>query len=312
MSKQFRLQNRLTTIIRRIVQISAFLFINYIIIETIFSINLIAFEAMVKILPIQNSPRNPLSKGAGIVEYMFFYMAEGVFPFFLLAIFILIILFSGRWFCGWICPIGTIQDALAAIPTNKKTVKMETHNTLLNLKFGIIILLILIIVPLGISKTTDFIFYIRLKENLGGLAQKPVSFFSLSEYIFVFLPNLIEDMIAKKGLAPMFKSFWVFLIFIFYLILLIVAIYYPRVYCKYFCPFGAFASAMCDYSFLKLTRNPVRCVGRAECGLCENVCPMQIRILDEPFEFFTGKGECIFCLKCKEVCPHSAIDIKFG
>ena len=56
------------------------------------------------------------------------------------------------------------------------------------------------------------------------------------------------------------------------------------------CPFGAIAAAVSDYSFLKLTRSPVRCVGRADCGICERVCPKQVRVLDEPYEFFTGKA----------------------
>jgi ferredoxin len=69
------------------------------------------------------------------------------------------------------------------------------------------------------------------------------------------------------------------------------------------------------FSFLKFKRNPVKCVGRRECGECESVCPLQIRILDEPFEGFTGNGECNLCGKCKEVCnklPYDAINLKFG
>jgi len=89
-------------------------------------------------------------------------------------------------------------------------------------------------------------------------------------------------------------------------------VWYPRIYCRYICPFAAVSSAITDYAFLKLSRNPVKCVGRSECGICEDICPKQIRILDEPFEFFTGKGECNFCLECKEKCPHDAILIKFG
>ena len=77
------------------------------------------------------------------------------------------------------------------------------------------------------------------------------------------------------------------------------------------CPFGAIAAAVSDYSFLKLTRSPVRCVGKA-CGICERVCPKQVRMLDEPYESFTGNGECNLCLRCKERCPHNAIGIRFG
>jgi len=278
----------------------------------IFTINLISIEGTVKILPVLNTPRNPLSKGAGLLEYILFSITEGEFPFLILSIFILIVLFSGRFFCGWVCPIGTIQDALTAIPTNKKTVQMETHNTLLNVKYMVIILLVMITFPLGISKTTDIVFYFNLKENLGILAQKPMGYFSLSEYIFVFFPNLMTEMWETRGLAPLFSSLITFIIFVFYLIVIIVAIWYPRAYCRYLCPYGALCAAVSDYSFLKLSRSPVKCVGRTECGICERVCPKQIRILDEPFEFFTGKGECNFCLKCKEACPYNAINIKFG
>ena len=303
-----------TSIIRRFVQISAFIFINYIIIEAIFSINLKAFEGLVKALPILNSPRNPLSKGAGFVEYIFYFLAEGEFPFFIIAIFLFFILFTNRFFCGWICPIGTIQDGLCALRAKPKTIKMDTHNTLVKFKYVIIILLLIIIVPLGITKTTDILFHKEYKDNLGPWADQAVGFFSLSEYIFVFFPNLMTEIFEnweETALEPLFSDFWVFFFFLFYLIIIMLAIFYPRFYCRYLCPFGALAAAVSDYSFLKLSRSPVRCVGRADCGICERKCPKQIRILDEPFEFFTGGGECNFCLKCKESCPYDAINIKF-
>ena len=310
--KDFKIKNHLTTIVRHVVQIVAFILINYIIIELIFSINLIGLEGLFKILPILNSPRNPISKGAGILEYAFFSIIEGVIPIFLLGVFILVILFTNRFFCGWICPIGTIQDACAAIPTKKRTLKISTHNSLLKIKYVIIIFLIILLIPLGIIYSTNISFYIEFRNNLGDFGDKPLSYFSLSEYIFVFFPNLVKEILQNASLGPLFTNFLVFFISIFYLILIILSVWYPRVYCRYFCPFAALSSAISDYSFLKLSRSPVRCVGRSECGICEKVCPKQIRILDEPFEFFTGKGECNYCLKCKEVCPYNAINIKFG
>ena len=120
--KRLKIRKNSIKISRRIIQILAFLLINYVILETILPINLISFEGIVKVLPILNSPRNPLSNGAGILEYIFFSMGEGAFPFFLLAILILVLLFTNRVFCGWICPIGSIQDLCAAVPTKKKKI----------------------------------------------------------------------------------------------------------------------------------------------------------------------------------------------
>ncbi|MCK4287218.1 MAG: 4Fe-4S binding protein [Candidatus Lokiarchaeota archaeon] len=174
------------------------------------------------------------------------------------------------------------------------------------------IFIIIIIIPLGITKISNNIFYLDYRANLGDLGENPMGYFSLSEYIFVFFPNMIRDMILTGSLQPLFSNLLVFIIFIFYLVVIVLSVWYPRIYCRYICPFGAVASAVGEYSFLKLSRNPVKCVGRSECGICERVCPKQIRMLDEPFEFFTGKGECNFCLKCKELCPYDAISIKFG
>lgn len=306
------IKNRRTTISRHVVQIIAFIIINYVILELIFSINLLSLDAFLKVLPILNSARNPISNGAGILEYIFSFIVEGIFPLLLIAVLVLVLLFTNRIFCGWICPIGAIQDACAAIPTTKKKLKINTHNSLLKIKYIFVVLIIILVIPLGITATTNYEFYLDYKANLGDFGKKPLGYFSLSEYIFVVFPNMIKDMIVTGSLQPLFSSLLTFIIFFFYLAIIILSVWYPRVYCRYFCPFAAVASTVSEYSFLKLSRNPVRCVGRTECGICEKVCPKQIRILDEHFEFFTGKGECNFCLKCKEKCPYDAIDMKFS
>ena len=310
--KDFKIKDHLITIFRRIVQIIAFILINYVILELIFSVNLIGFESIFKVLPVLNSPRNPLSNGAGILEYIFFSLTKGVIPIFLIGVLILVILFTNRVFCGWICPIGTIQDALAAIPTNKKLLKISTNKSLLKIKYVIIIFLVILLIPLGITYSSNISFYLDYRNNLGDFGDKPLSYFSLSEFIFVFFPNMIKEIFQTSSLGPIFSNLLVFFISIFFIILMVLSVWYPRVYCRYLCPFGACASVIGDYSFLKLSRSPVRCAGRKECGICEKECPKQIRILDEPFEFFTGKGECNYCLKCKEVCPYKAINIKIG
>ena len=306
------IKNRRTTAIRCIVQIVAFFIINYILIEQLFILNLISLDAFLKVLPVLNAPKNPISNGTGILEMIFYSIIEGIFPLFLIAVLVLVLLFTNRFFCGWICPIGTIQDVCAAVPTNKKRLKISTHNSLLKIKYIFVVLIIILIIPLGITATTNYDFYLDYRANLGDFGKNPMGYFSLSEYIFVFFPNMIKDMIVTGSLQPLFSSFLTFIIFFFYIALIILSVWYPRVYCRYFCPLAAVSSVISEYSFLKLSRNPVRCVGRTECGICEKVCPKQIRILDEPFEFFTGNGECNFCLKCKEKCPYNAIEMKFG
>ncbi|MBY9008734.1 MAG: 4Fe-4S binding protein [Candidatus Lokiarchaeota archaeon] len=308
--RRLKIRENAITLTRRIIQILAFLVVNYIILEAILPINLLSLEGLTKFLPILNSPRNPLSKGGGILEYIFFSMAEGVFPFFFIAVLLLVLLFSNRFFCGWICPIGSIQDACAAIPTKKRKFKIKTHKSLLNIKYVFIIITIIIIFPLGILKNANVLFYNDFKTQLGIFAQQPIGFFSLSEFIFVFFPYLIQNIFLPVQFGAL--EFGGYLVLIFYSLIIVLSVWYPRIYCRYICPFAAVSSAVTDYSFLKLARNPVKCVGRSECGICEEICPKQIRILDEPFDFFTGGGECNLCLECKEKCPYDAVNIKFG
>lgn len=310
--KRLKIRKNSIKISRRIIQIIAFLIINYFILEALLPINLISLEGIIKVLPIQNSPRNPFSNGAGILEYIFFSMAEGGigFSFFLFAILILVLLFSNRIFCGWICPIGSIQDICAAIPTKKRKVKISRHKKFLNIKYVFIIITVIIIFPLGILRNANFADYLEFNEQLGVFAEQPIGFFSLSEFIFVFLPDTFLNIFLPAKFDALEPGGY--FIIGFYTLIIVLSFWYPRIYCRYICPFAAVSSAVTEYSFLKLARNPVKCVGRSECGICEDVCPKQIRILDEPFDFFTGKGECNFCLECKEKCPYDAILIKFG
>jgi len=307
--KRLKIRKNSIKISRRIIQIIAFLIINYFILEALLPINLISLEGIIKVLPIQNSPRNPFSSGAGILEYIFLSMADGVFPYFLLAVLIIVLLFSNRVFCGWICPIGSIQDLCAAMPTKKK--KLKIHKSLLKIKYVIIIFpLVIFIFPLGITKNTNFLFYIDFKTQIGAFAEQPIGFFSLSEFIFVYFPHLVQNIFLPAQFGALELGGYIILFV--YSLIIVLSFWYPRIYCRYICPFAAVSSAVTEYSFLKLARNPVRCVGRSECGICEDVCPKQIRILDEPFQSFSGKGECNFCLECKEKCPYDAILIKFG
>jgi len=281
-------------------------------IELIFQIDLNIFEGLIKILPVLNSPRNPISNGAGFIEYITYMIAQADFPFIVLGLLILLSLLFSRIFCGFICPVGTIQDFLSIFRSKKKQFSKNTHRFLINIKFVILVFVVIAMITLGVSKIIDPIFYFDYRNNLGAFADKPLGYFSLSEYLFVFLPEMVQEFFVTGGIQNLFADFLTFFIFFFYIVIIILAVYYPRIYCRYLCPYAAASAIFSDYSFLKLSRHPVKCAGRKGCGICEKVCPMQIQILDEQFEGFTGRGECILCLRCVEKCPYKALRIKYG
>ncbi|MHA1719496.1 MAG: 4Fe-4S binding protein [Promethearchaeota archaeon] len=299
---------------RKIVQIISFFLINYAALEFIFKADFSLLQSFLKVLPFLHSAKSAWTAGAGLLEYSFYTISQGKIPFFFIGVIALLGLFGGRIFCGWVCPTGFIQDLLSGLAGENQRFSLDVDKSLKKVKvFGLIIMIILVL-PLGVYRISDLGKYIDYKNFLGDLTDNALAPISLSEFLFVTFPNVIKSIIDNVNLQVLFSEgkAWSTILFFIYIIILVITVFWPRAYCKYLCPYAAAISFPASYSLVKLQRMPTRCPGRKECGICEKVCPMQIRILDEPFTGFTGKGECTLCLECMEKCPHDAIKWKFG
>jgi polyferredoxin len=145
----------------------------------------------------------------------------------------------------------------------------------------------------------------------------PFTALSPAETLFAVLPKMVKgfsNVIAEKpifdvlsGVLDLPPLFWIQL---FILIgVLVLAVYIPRGWCRYLCPHGALMALLNMFSFMGLKRDPVRCI-KGECRECVKACPMQIRILEQPWEKFNDP-ECIYCLKCIDACQNKAIKVKY-
>jgi len=78
---------------------------------------------------------------------------------------------------------------------------------------------------------------------------------------------------------------------------LVGSVVYDRFFCKYACPMGAFLGVISRVSVFKVRRNATTCTS---CSACDKVCPVNVKIstvnvVDDP--------ECINCNECVNVCP---------
>jgi polyferredoxin len=283
-----------------------------VILETIFKTDFDILLQIFPVLPFLQTANSAWTAGAGLMEYTFFAINKGVFPYLFVGIIGLLGLFGGRIFCGWMCPTGLIQDLFAGLAGENKKFEIGTDKSLKKFKTFLLICFLVLFIPLGVYKNDDVDKFLSYSDALGDLVTNPLKFVSLSEFLFVTFPNLIQSMIKEMNFESLFPNWWQGVLFFTYIIIIAIAIYYPRFYCRSLCPYAAGIGIFAEYSFVKLQRMPTRCPGRKECGVCERVCPMQIRILDEEYEGFTGNGECILCLDCMEKCPHDAIKWKLG
>ena len=294
---------------RMIIQFLSFFLVNYAILELIFKADFSALKDFLRVLPFLQSADSAWTAGAGLLEYALHAIINGKFPFLFIGLIGLFGLFTGRFFCGWACPTGFIQDLLSGLANEDAKISMDTDRGMKKIKNVILIIVLGLLLPLGYYFSNNPDNYVQYTGALGMFAVNPLAPFSFSEFFFVTFPEIIQSIIDNASVAQLFEPANLFrtILFFGYLIILGLSVYYPRFYCKYLCPYAAAIKPFSRFSLLRLKRLPTRCPGRKECGVCEKVCQMQVRILDEGFDGFTGGGECTLCLECMEKCPYEAI-----
>jgi polyferredoxin len=287
-------------IIRTITQIIMFIIMNL----TFFSIG-----ATWLVLPVV-MPRSLFTTSEGAFDLLQRMLTMAIIPLIPLTAFFLFGAVFGRLFCAWGCPFGLTQDILGFLtswvrkyePTRTSNLNLRQIGEFITGATIIISLFIGINVGLGLAEDA--------KSAFGAFFDQPWTLLSPATFLFVIIPGLfwwggIETFLNWEELIRIDPIFWIRLaIFIFAFILVI---YIPRGWCRWFCPVGIIMGILGKHSLFGIGRNISKC---NHCGLCEDVCPMGVRILEHPPEKVRSE-QCINCLDCVAVCPEDAMEIKF-
>ena len=191
---------------------------------------------------------------------------------------LLLVLVWNRAFCGWICPLGTLQtifDKLARLLHIKK-----------------------IQVPAAIEKPLSLIKYALLVVIL---------FFTwrAGDLVYGYYDPWAAYAHLAAGFAEVYAEFLIGAIFL--LIALLGSFWLPNNFCRYFCPMGAVLGIFAKISPTRIARNASTCIN---CKKCDQVCPAQLQISTQPR---VTSAECLTCGDCVAACPvPNTLNVRIG
>lgn len=232
---------------------------------------------------------------------------------YVLIVIILLTLFLGRLFCGWLCPLGLYLDLMAVF---RKALKIrywnlpDKLNKLLN-KLRYLLLAFFVALPFVLEKIEPWQWSLA-KFLMGPF--KPVSVL-LGPVEPLIIPW--ESRLKFYGLNLSYpyasviafysgESFALANMFLFIALTLASSFVVRRFWCR-FCPTGVSFAVLNKFRgfrwipLLRLNKVEEKC---PKCGICKRVCPVQVLDVYERKGGDIAPSMCMLCLRCVEMCPY--------
>jgi len=213
----------------------------------------------------------------------------------------------GRFWCGWLCPLGTLIDWFAPRRTARK---VALPSRLRSIKYSLLFLIL----------------FAALLGNLTQMVLDPLTIFlrslamvvlpaltwlvtraEIALYRVVFLRGVLGAIDgALRGYVLSYDQAYYDSGFLFAGLLvgiLSLNLLARRAWCRYLCPLGALLALVAKVSWLK-RKVSWACVS---CSACERECPMGT--IDPQEGYGSDNGECIHCMDCMAICPVHAVHL---
>lgn len=180
--------------------------------------------------------------------------------------FVLAFLF-GPVFCGWVCPLGTIQEWVAKL--GRKFFKRRYNQ----------------FIPDHLDKVLRYLRYLVLAWVVYVTATSGTLIFAKYDPYFALF-NFWSSEVAIGGLIILGAT-------------LVLSVFIERPWCKYACPYGAVLGITNIFRVFQIKRAESTC--KAD-GACSIMCPMNIKV---DTIHTVRDHQCISCLECtsEAICP---------
>ena len=180
----------------------------------------------------------------------------------------------GRFFCGYLCTFGALQELLAfagrkILPSLRKLPK-KADKLLKYVKYGVLLAVVLLVwalqLPVDSTLSPWGVFGALLSGN----------------------PSVMGEAVPTLGFGLL-------------LAVLIVSLFVERAFCRYLCPLGALFTPLSAARLFRIRRVESACTG---CQRCTRECAMGVTVHEDQY---VRSGECIDCMRCLAVCHPQAL-----
>jgi MauM/NapG family ferredoxin protein len=204
-------------------------------------------------------------------------------------VFLIPTFFLGRFFCGWICPLGSLNQFLGGIRSEserrKTLIATNRYKKWQATKY--LLLIAGLLAALLRNNMVGWIDPFSLLVRSAGASVLPAA--ASKKYYVVYQPH-----------------YWLsVLLCVAFLALLAMNLRVTRFWCRALCPLGALLGMASRWSILGLHKDA------ATCNRC-NRCLIACQGGDDPIGGVPWrKAECHLCLNCVEACPHGSLRFRF-
>jgi ferredoxin-type protein NapH len=187
----------------------------------------------------------------------------------------------GRFICGYVCPMGLLQDLLYRIKTSKLVLRLRFLRYIKYIVLAVFVLLL----PAAVNELMGF--------------GQPwfCKYICPSGTIFAAVPLLLANSFLHRLIGAQF---------IFKLSIAVgimaAAVFIYRIFCRVLCPLGAIYALFNKISIIHINCDKEKCTS---CGNCSKECQIMIKPVTQPNDF-----ECVRCGKCVNACKSKALSYK--
>lgn len=223
---------------------------------------------------------------------------------------VILTLVLGRFFCGWICPMGALIDAVhRLIPPKSESTAPGLPAVKYYLLFFVLAAALFNFPLAGFFDPFSILVRGLALSVYPALNDASVSFFTFTYQNAPDWINAVTEPVyaaLKHTVLPFRQSFYdlAFLSFGILATVLLLERFARRFFCRFLCPLGALLALVSRFTLLK-GHGGTRC---GKCTQCRSICRMGA--IDDKRRI--SSENCNLCLDCVDHCPGGKISFRFA